>query len=143
MVEQGDALAGTITYRYQANPKLWTPTELTEHRAIYVSRLIVSRSHAGRHLGSALIDWAGMRGIEQRRADWIRIDVWTTNLALQAYYKSQGFEHMRTVDFKTQQEYPSAALFQKPTTAIDKAAAAQFKVVEEASLAVRTPVLVS
>jgi hypothetical protein len=27
----------------------------------------------------------------------IRIDVWSTNLALQDYYKHMGFQHIRTV----------------------------------------------
>ncbi|CAM5431654.1 hypothetical protein STANM309S_04961 [Streptomyces tanashiensis] len=30
-------------------------------------------------------------------AKWLRLDAWTTNKDLQAYYLRQGFEHVRTV----------------------------------------------
>lgn len=118
MLEDQGVLAGTITYRDQGNPKLWTQDELSEP-AVYVSRLIVSHGHRGRGIGAALIDWAGQRGIQQWNARWIRVDVWTTNLALHDYYKGQGFTHLRTLEFEDEWEYPSGALFQKPTTQID------------------------
>ena len=130
MVEYGGAVAGTITYRNQANPRLWTQAELSE-RAVYVSRLIVDRGYAGLGLGAALIDWAGMCGIEQWRADWIRVDIWTTNIGLHNYYKAQHFEYLRTVEVEHEWDYPSAVLFQKSTAQINMAAARQFKVVEE------------
>jgi hypothetical protein len=68
-----------------------------------------------------------MRGRDRWRADWIRVDVWTTNLALHAYYKGQGFEHLRTLQFADPWEYPSAVLFQKPVTNIDIARTAWFE----------------
>jgi GNAT superfamily N-acetyltransferase len=131
MVECGGALAGTITYRNRANPRLWTQAELNE-RAVYVSRLIVDRAFAGIGLGAALIDWAGMRGIEQWRAGWIRVDVWTTNIGLHNYYKALEFEYLRTVEVEREWDYPSAVLLQKPTARINHAAASQFKVEEGA-----------
>jgi predicted N-acetyltransferase YhbS len=126
MVESNEGLAGTITYRDKGNPHLWTEGERSEN-AVCVSRLIVSRQHASRGIGAALIDWSGMRGRNRWRADWIRVDVWTTNLALHAYYKGQGFEHLRTLEFADPWDYPSAALFQKPTADIDMARAAWFE----------------
>jgi hypothetical protein len=42
------------------------------------------------------------------------------------YYKSQGFEHLRTLEFHNPWDCPSAALFQKPTAEIDAAATARF-----------------
>ena len=126
MAEQDEALAATITYRDKGNPKLWTEDERDE-RAVYVSRLIVSRPQAGQGLGAALIDWAGLRGRSGWGAESVRVDVWTTNLALHEYYKLQGFEHLRTLDFENPWEYPSAALFQKPIAAVDESSAKLFQ----------------
>ena len=119
-------LAATVTYRERGSAFLWTPAELRES-AVYVSRLIVSRDYAGRGIGSALIDWAGRRGAEAWQADWIRIDVWTTNTGLHEYYKEQGFIHLRTKDVADEWVYPSAALFQKPATDINIAATELFR----------------
>jgi ribosomal protein S18 acetylase RimI-like enzyme len=121
-------LAATVTCREHGNEMLWTPEEQTEHAA-YVSRLIVSRDLAGHGIGAALIDWAGLRGFREWGAKWIRVDVWTTNVALHDYYRGQGFEHLRTLKFEDYWEYPSAALFQKPTAAVDEAAAGRFELV--------------
>jgi GNAT superfamily N-acetyltransferase len=76
-------------------------------------RLVVSRSHAGRGIGAALLDWAGKRAARQYDAKWIRVDAWTTNKELHAYYKRQGFALVRTCPDPT---YPSGAMFQKPTS---------------------------
>jgi GNAT superfamily N-acetyltransferase len=141
MVEDNEGgLVATITCRDKGNSHLWTQDERGE-KAVYVSRLIVSREHAGRGIGAALIDWSGMRGRERWMADWIRIDVWTTNLALHNYYKGRGFEHLRTLQFPDPWDYPSAALFQKPTTAIDMAHTAWFEVEEEVSKPAGAPPL--
>lgn len=133
MVEHDGALAGTITYRDRANPMLWTEAELSEP-AVYVSRLIVERGFAGLGLGADLIEWAGLRGIQQWNAHWIRVDVWTTNTGLHNYYKGQDFEYLRTVETEHEWDYPSAVLFQKPAAAVSRESAARFDV-EEASLA--------
>jgi GNAT superfamily N-acetyltransferase len=126
MVEDDGRLVGTVTCRKQGTDILWTAEELLD-RAVYVSRLIVSRDYAGRGIGAALIDWAGRRGIQGWDANWIRVDVWTRNWALHNYYKSQGFMHLRTCPFDNEWDYPSAALFQKSTADIDGAAAERFK----------------
>ena len=131
-------LAATITCREHGNDTLWSGAELAED-AVYVSRLIVSRELAGHGIGAALIDWAGVLGIRQRRAMWIRVDVWTTNLALHDYYRDQGFGYLRTVPFPHYWDYPSAALFQKATTEIDWASTGRFKMVEEVSSAAGEP----
>lgn len=125
------SLVGTVTYRGKGNQKLWTRRELREP-AVYVSRLIVARDHAGEHIGSALLDWAGQRGREQWDAASTRVDVWTTNQGLHAYYLRNGFSHLRTREFKDSWEYPSAALFQKPTAAVNGASAARFEIEEAA-----------
>lgn len=45
--------------------------------------------------------------------------MWTTNDALHAYYRQQGFEFCGFGEASA--DYPSAALFQKPTQAIQPA----------------------
>ena len=119
----------TITCRGHGNDLLWTPQEQAEPAA-YVSRLIVSRDLAGQGLGASLIDWAGLHGVRQWRADWIRIDVWTTNTGLHNYYKRHGFEYVRTRELQHEWDYPSAVLFQEPAAAIDTSAAARFEMAE-------------
>jgi ribosomal protein S18 acetylase RimI-like enzyme len=126
MVEDNGTLVGTITYREHGPDILWGADELRDP-AVYVSRLIISREYAGRGIGAALIDWSGQHGIQEWNANWIRVDVWTTNTELHGYYKNQGFTHLRTKEFRKEWDYPSAALFQKPTTNIDWIAAARFK----------------
>jgi ribosomal protein S18 acetylase RimI-like enzyme len=131
MVEDdAGTLIGTVTCREHGNDMLWNAAELAEPAA-YVSRLIVSRDHAGQGIGAALIHWAGARAVDNWGARWVRVDVWTTNTALHQYYKDHGFEHMRTLDFPDPWQYPSAALFQKPAATINRNIAGRFR---EASL---------
>jgi GNAT superfamily N-acetyltransferase len=111
-------LVGTVSCGRGGNKKLWTLRERNEP-AVYLSRLIVSRPHAGRGVGAALINWASLRGVEEWGAEWTRLDVWTTNLDLQAYYEAQKFVHVRTWQFDDPWEYPSAALFQRATAEVD------------------------
>jgi ribosomal protein S18 acetylase RimI-like enzyme len=110
----GTEPAATITADSADSP-IW-PTETLRDRAAYVCRLVVSRSHSGHGLGAALLDWAGLRAMRRYGARWVRVDVWTTNKALHAYYGRLGFESCgmsEDVD-----HYPSAALFQKATDRI-------------------------
>ena len=127
IVENEDGLVvGTVSFGRGGNKKLWTLRERNQP-AVYVSRLIVNRRHAGEGIGADLINWAGQRGRHGWKAEWIRVDVWTSNDALQAYYKRQGFTHLRTWQFNDPWDYPSAALFQKSPADIDAAAATQFQ----------------
>jgi GNAT superfamily N-acetyltransferase len=121
--EHGTPVA-TITYRQHGNQALWTQRERGEP-AVYVSRLIVARHAAGFGIGAAMIDWAGLRAVRDWSAQWIRIDVWTTNEALRNYYEKRGFRFCRICPFD-QETYPSGALFQKPTNEVDEVAAARF-----------------
>ena len=114
MVRDGDATVATITVNSFANPLLWTPEECAEP-ARYVHKMSVRRSHAGTGLGGRLLDWAGDRAAADG-AKWLRLDAWTTNKELQAYYQRQGFQHVRTV---VRTDYPSGALFQRAAVAVD------------------------
>jgi ribosomal protein S18 acetylase RimI-like enzyme len=126
MAENDDGLVATVSFGRGGNRKLWTQRERNQP-AVYISRLIVSRRHAGSGIGANLIDWAAQRGLSRWEAKWIRLDVWTSNKALQAYYERQDFTHLRTCEFEDPWDYPSAALFQKSTAGINAAAVARFQ----------------
>nr|WP_127893076.1 GNAT family N-acetyltransferase [Streptomyces sp. S10(2018)] len=95
MVCDGDTTAATITLTPEAEEGLWTRSELREP-SLFINKLTVARTHAGRNIGGRLLDWAGDRAY-RAGAKWLRLDAWTTNTALQSYYLRQGFEHVRTV----------------------------------------------
>jgi GNAT superfamily N-acetyltransferase len=126
IAEAGGRPIATITFRPHGNRKLWTRKE-DQTPAVYVSRLIVTRNAAGRDIGAALIDWAAERGVRDWGAQWVRIDVWTTNVALHNYYEKRGFRRLRIAQCHAE-DYPSAALFQKPTSEIDLAVAHSFEI---------------
>ncbi|MFD9453430.1 GNAT family N-acetyltransferase [Streptomyces sp. NPDC059985] len=86
--------AATITLDRDADPSLWTPTEVAQG-ALYVHKLAVDRAYAGTGLGTRLLDWAGDRAA-QEGVRWLRLDAWTTNTRLQQYYRDHGFTHVRT-----------------------------------------------
>jgi GNAT superfamily N-acetyltransferase len=123
LVEDDGIPVATITCKPDADPELWTKMEQAEP-AVYVSRLVVSRGHAGQGIGAELINWAGRWAGRQYGARWIRIDVWTTNIALHQYYEDLGFWFVR---FGHATRYPSAALFQKPTATISSISTPRLK----------------
>jgi GNAT superfamily N-acetyltransferase len=104
------AVAGTITIDPSHND-IW-PAEKRREKAVYVRRVIVRRPYAGLGLGARLLDWAGDVAARAHEARWIRIDVWTTNRRLHAYYRTQGFRYHDLVD---DPDYPSRALFERST----------------------------
>ncbi|MEV0689593.1 GNAT family N-acetyltransferase [Streptomyces sp. NPDC050388] len=95
MVRDREATAATITLTSDAEEGLWTEQELSEP-SWFINKLTVARTHAGQSLGGRLLDWAGDRAF-RASVKWLRLDAWTTNEALQRYYLTQGFEHVRTV----------------------------------------------
>lgn len=110
----GKRPAATIT----ADPtdeEVW-PEEMRQDPAVYVNRLVVSRRYAGAGVGARLIDWAGLRARREHGACWVRVDVWTDNAALHEYYRLQEFAFCGFCE--SIPDYPSAALFQKPTHVI-------------------------
>lgn len=115
----------TITCSSEGNPNLWEPEEQLVP-AVYVARLIVRRSRAGEAIGEELVDWAGLRALRDHCAQWVRIDVWTTNEALHNYYEKRGFRFYRNCQFPNGEYYPSAALFQKPIAEIDRTVPSRF-----------------
>ncbi|WP_165970516.1 GNAT family N-acetyltransferase [Actinomadura sp. 6K520] len=111
---------GTVSIRLLGHEELWTAQE-RETAAVYLHRLVIHRAYAGLGLGAELIDWAGRKGAsQQRKAELIRIDVWTDNTELHDYYRRLGFKDVaiRT----TSDNIPSGALFERPlhTTAVTR-----------------------
>ncbi|SCF90710.1 MULTISPECIES: GNAT family N-acetyltransferase [unclassified Streptomyces] len=86
----------TVTLDRQADPVLWTDTEARE-AAFYVHKLTLAQPGGGTGLGARLLDWCGDRAA-RAGATWLRLDAWTTNTRLHAYYQNLGFHHVRTVD---------------------------------------------
>nr|MDT0519886.1 GNAT family N-acetyltransferase [Streptomyces sp. DSM 41633] len=108
LVEDGDVAIATITLDRFADSEFWTEEEAAQP-ALYVHRMVVRRDVSGGELGSAMLDWAS----EQAKAaglEWLRLDAWRDNNALQEYYLGRGFEHVRTVKAEGRS---SGALFQR------------------------------
>ncbi|MEU7020937.1 GNAT family N-acetyltransferase [Streptomyces sp. NPDC046203] len=95
MVRDGAATAATITLTPDAEDGLWSEWELADP-SMFINKLTVARTHAGRDLGGRLLDWAGDRAFHSGAA-WLRLDAWTTNARLQDYYLQHGFSYVRTV----------------------------------------------
>ncbi|MFC8527940.1 GNAT family N-acetyltransferase [Nocardia sp. NPDC057227] len=101
-------VAGTITVDRRADRHLWTPAELAE--AVIVHFMIVDAAFAGRRIGHRLLAHAAAlaRG---DGLDWVRLDAWTTNRSLHAYYRNAGFRLVRIAGPATLG--PSCALFER------------------------------
>jgi GNAT superfamily N-acetyltransferase len=146
IVWDGMTPAATVTIAEKPIRKVW-PAAVRDRstRAVYVHRLVTARKYAGCKLGEQLIDWAGRRGRDSIGAQWIRIDVWSSNTALHEYYMKQGFVWCGQCP---DPDYPSGALFQKPVNQIGDVCiplwpnpAAEFTVkILESSAAIEAPV---
>ena len=84
--------------------------ELRRLVRVSYAKVTVDRAYGGQGLGAELLDWAGTKAADEG-ADWLRVDVWTTNERLQHYYLKQGLTYVRTVVLP---HNPSGALFQRP-----------------------------
>jgi GNAT superfamily N-acetyltransferase len=113
-----DARPATTLTTSPNHHMIW-PEENGRDPAVYVRRIVVSRQYARRGLGSQLLDWAGLRANRLYGARWVRVDVWTTNTELHAYYRKLGFKFC---DYSPIPNYPSAALFQKSVADIQPSA---------------------
>ena len=109
------------------------PTRLAYHRR--AADLLTGQPESLARHAAAAGDWlraarawllAAEDALRRYAARWVRVDVWTTNVALHAYYEQQGFEFYGFCEAVA--EYPSAALFQKPTDRIKPADGTLFQV---------------
>lgn len=115
LIRDGKIIAATITIDTDEPLDLherpvWPPDK-NQRPALYVRRVIVSRRYARLGLGAALLDWAADVAEKDHRAEVIRVDVWTTNEKLHAYYEGQRFTRCR--DSRELGDYPSQALFER------------------------------
>ncbi len=113
----GTTVAGTITVDTEEpldlNERPVWPGGKRHEPALYVRRVIVSRKYAGIGLGAALLDWAADVAKRDHQAALLRIDVWTTNKELHAYYERQHFTRREGRDPRELANYPSQALFER------------------------------
>jgi GNAT superfamily N-acetyltransferase len=117
LVWDSDAVAATITVDTNEPVDLNEQPVWPEHErhrsALYVRRVIVGRRYAGLGLGTALLDWAADMAKRDHNAAVIRIDLWTTNTDLHAYYETQGFVRRQGRHPQELANYPSQALFER------------------------------
>jgi len=117
LVWDGETVAATITVDtdepVDLNEQPVWPERERYRSALYVRRIVVAREYAGRGLGAALLDWAALVAKRDHQAALIRIDVWTTNLELHAYYEAQRFIRLPGRDPASLPDYPSQALFER------------------------------
>ena len=80
---------------------LWTDPDFwgeDDTPAVYVHGLMVDRRAAGHGIGTALLDWAAVRG-RDAGVGLFRLDCRTTNPVLRAYYERYGFRAVGQKDF--------------------------------------------
>lgn len=109
--------AATITVDTQGplalNEQPVWPADKSTEPALYVRRVIVRRRYAGRGLGAALLDWAADMARRDHEAALIRIDVWTTNSDLHAYFAGQRFTRCAGRDTRELANHPALAVFER------------------------------
>jgi GNAT superfamily N-acetyltransferase len=117
IVWDGATAAATITIDTEEpldlNEQPVWPEDKRHQPALYVRRVIVRRRYAGDGLGAALLDWAADIAKNDQEVSLIRIDVWTTNTELHAYYESQDFVRCMGRNPRDLTDYPSQALFER------------------------------
>jgi GNAT superfamily N-acetyltransferase len=125
VVEDHGVLVATASCRADSHSGLWDHIG-TEEPAGYMTRLVINRDYAGRNVGHELTDWVGAWARAQFGAKVLRIDVWTTNVRLHSYYEKRGFVFAGFSAPRESPDYPSAAMFYKPTEAIGALAGSLF-----------------
>jgi GNAT superfamily N-acetyltransferase len=96
----------------EPDPDYWTAEEKAEPQT-YIGRLYVAEDAHGKGYGSAMLH--GIDEHARARGDrWMRLNCWTTNTRLHAYYQAHGFEHVRTTYVPGRM---SGALFQRAPNA--------------------------
>jgi ribosomal protein S18 acetylase RimI-like enzyme len=87
----------TVTLDDEPEPGLWTPEEQLIP-ARYMSKLNVKPIDElrGLGIGAALLEWC-LAQTSLAGGEFLRIDCWSTNTSLHAYYQQFGFQYVRTV----------------------------------------------
>ncbi len=88
LLRDGQVNAGTITV--EDSPGEWDrgvwDDDAAGDDAVYVHRLVVNRSYAGRGLGAKLLNWAENHAAKQGKTR-LRLDCLASNKSLNDYYK--------------------------------------------------------
>lgn len=96
VVEDDGAVVATVSVHRLPDLDFWGWADpLDRAAALYLGKMIVARSHAGRGIGDAIMNWASRRAVAADLT-WVRLDVRRDNLRLQGYYEERGFRHLRT-----------------------------------------------
>ena len=94
VVKEAGRVVGGVELRTEPDP-VWT--DRPAYSALYLSKLVVSRSRSGKKLGERII--AGAERIAATRGvAWMRLDCVATNYALARYYQRLGYYPRGTVD---------------------------------------------
>jgi GNAT superfamily N-acetyltransferase len=109
VVETGRLVVASITVDDFADPELWLPEDRPDD-ALYVHRMVVARSHAGREIGLSMLDWAGRRAVAEGK-HLLRLDAWATNRDLHTYYVKRGF--FKVISGRTLANRGSGANFER------------------------------
>lgn len=86
----------------------WRPAD-EPTSALYLSHLAVDRRLAGHGLGAWLLDQAAEEASRRGKRS-LRLDAWTGNTRLHAYYRNHGFQLVRIG------KGSSGALFERPVS---------------------------
>lgn len=105
MLEKAGEPIATIAIDQWSDADLWTDEELSD--ALFLHRLISPPSSPHRDVAGPLLSHALDLATEQQKP-WLRLDAWTSNSGLHAFWVRQGFEYLRTVP-----DRPSGALFRR------------------------------
>lgn len=96
VVEDGGLVVGTVSVMAGPDLDFWGWMKKQDRGdALYLGKMIVARSHAGRGLGDAIMNWASRRAA-LAKVGWLRIDVRRDNLRLQQYYLDRRFVYRLT-----------------------------------------------
>jgi GNAT superfamily N-acetyltransferase len=101
-------IVGTITADRFADPEFSIEADHPDD-ALYVHSMVVRRDRAGQGIRNAMIGFADELASKAGKK-WLRLDAWKANEALHSYYRSAGFEHVRTTSCAHR---GSGALFQR------------------------------
>lgn len=105
-VEPGGPIVAAVRLLW-SDPLIWQDENAF---AGYVHGLMIDRSHAGRGLGRALLEWSADQA-RSADAHVLRLDCAETNPELRRYYRGLGFVEVGRREFDT--DWFSVILFEK------------------------------
>lgn len=118
LVRAGGEPVATFNLTTRADPDYADGWPDGADSALYIFRMAVCRSWAGRDIGSRILEWASARA-HAAGLSWIRLDCHRHNRPLQRYYEERGFIRVGTLvrvidDDGTPYTRGSGALYQRP-----------------------------